>query len=192
MQVYPLLLRAAAPSSSELVLPPPPHVVTKLNILEFDKELRSHPDRDRVKQLLLSLEQGLKVHYTGSRSGHWADNLPSARWYPQAITEALSSECEKGFMAGPFEGTPFPALHVSGLGVVPKKDGTWRTISHLSAPVNQSINEGIAKEDVGDTTHLWPLLLRCYRGYQQGLSWPKLILSLPLGNVQSTPQTGRC
>ena len=36
-----------------------------------------------------------------------------------------------------------PNLRCSGLGVVPKKDGSWRVIHHLSAPPGNSINDYI-------------------------------------------------
>ena len=38
---------------------------------------------------------------------------------------------------------PLPNLRCSGLGVVPKKDGGWRLIYHLSASTNNSINDYI-------------------------------------------------
>ena len=46
-------------------------------------------------------------------------------------------------MAGPYPTPPYPNLHCSGLGVVPKKDGSWRLINHLSAPAGDSINDYI-------------------------------------------------
>ena len=46
-------------------------------------------------------------------------------------------------MAGPFPQPPLPNLRCSGLGVVPKKDGGWRVIYHLSAPPGLSINDFI-------------------------------------------------
>ena len=56
----------------------------------------------------------------------------------------------------------------SGLGVVPKKSGKLRLIHHLSAPYEQSINDGIPKEDyslhyvtVDDTI---PIIMRLGRG----------------------------
>ena len=44
-------------------------------------------------------------------------------------------------MAGPYPTPPLPLLRCSGLGVVPKKDGGWRVIYHLSAPHGSSIND---------------------------------------------------
>ena len=46
-------------------------------------------------------------------------------------------------MAGPYTHPPLPNLRCSGLGVVPKKDGGWRVIYHLSAPSGISINDHI-------------------------------------------------
>ena len=51
-------------------------------------------------------------------------------------------------MAGPFSQPPFSPFHCSGLGVVPKQDGTWRVITHLSAPGGHSINDYIDPEAV--------------------------------------------
>ena len=46
-------------------------------------------------------------------------------------------------MAGPYPHPPLPNLRCSGMGVVPKKDGGWRVIYHLSAPPGNSINDFI-------------------------------------------------
>ncbi|KAG9463655.1 hypothetical protein GDO78_021355 [Eleutherodactylus coqui] len=50
-------------------------------------------------------------------------------------------------MAGPFREPPFPNLHVSPLGLVPKKEaGKFHLIHHLSFPSGESVNDGISKE----------------------------------------------
>ena len=46
-------------------------------------------------------------------------------------------------MAGPYSYPPLPDLRCSGMEVVPKKDGGWRVIYHLSAPPGESINDFI-------------------------------------------------
>ena len=51
-------------------------------------------------------------------------------------------------MAGPFQDPPFNPFHYSGLGAVPKQDGTWRVITHLSAPDGISVNDHIDPESV--------------------------------------------
>ena len=50
-------------------------------------------------------------------------------------------------MAGPFQSPPIANLQCSPLGVVPKKDGTWRIIMDLSSPHGSSINDFISKDD---------------------------------------------
>ena len=50
-------------------------------------------------------------------------------------------------MAGPFAAPPIAGLRCSGLGVVPKKDGDWRVIYHLSAPFGHSINDHIDPDE---------------------------------------------
>ena len=42
---------------------------------------------------------------------------------------------------------PLPNFRTSGLGLVPKHDGGWRIIYHLSAPLNHSINDFINPVD---------------------------------------------
>ena len=46
-------------------------------------------------------------------------------------------------MAGPYDAPPLPSIRCSGLGVVPKKDGGWRTIYDLSSPTGSSVNDFI-------------------------------------------------
>ena len=50
-------------------------------------------------------------------------------------------------MAGPFKDPPCHDLHCSGLGTVPKSDGTRRLIMHLSAPPATSVNDCISREE---------------------------------------------
>ena len=52
-----------------------------------------------------------------------------------------------GHILGPFESPPLPNFRTSGLGLVPKHDGGWRTIYHLSMPPNSSINDIINPDD---------------------------------------------
>ena len=52
-----------------------------------------------------------------------------------------------GRILGPFSQRPLKHLRTSGLGAVPKKNGKWRVILHLSAPEGLSINDFISKED---------------------------------------------
>ena len=48
-----------------------------------------------------------------------------------------------GRILGPFQTPPLPNFRTSGLGLVPKHDGGWRIIYHLSASAGQSVNDFI-------------------------------------------------
>ena len=52
-------------------------------------------------------------------------------------------------VAGPFSSSPFPCLHISSFGVIPKKGqpGKWHLIVDLSSPVGASVNDGIDPQD---------------------------------------------
>ncbi|KAK3104130.1 hypothetical protein FSP39_024643 [Pinctada imbricata] len=52
-------------------------------------------------------------------------------------------EVRLGRLAGPFLFKPFENLLVSPVGLIPKKDGTWRLIHHLSFPPGHSVNDHI-------------------------------------------------
>ena len=73
----------------------------------------------------------------------WQKNLPSAFQQPSVIDATLQKECEAGRILGPFPTPPLPNFRTSGLGLVPKHDGGWRIIYHLSAPTTHNINDFI-------------------------------------------------
>lgn len=49
-------------------------------------------------------------------------NLKSTFQFPQVVNAKLAKEVEMSRMAGPFDQRPIPWLHVSPLGVVPKRE----------------------------------------------------------------------
>lgn len=55
-------------------------------------------------------------------------------------------EVELGRIAGPFTTLPLKSLRVSPVGLIPKKDGTWRLIHHLSYPTGSSVNDFIDRD----------------------------------------------
>ena len=57
-----------------------------------------------------------------------ATNLRSASDHTEVIDEALQKELASNRMAGPYTNPPYPNLHCSRVGVVPKKDGSWRLV----------------------------------------------------------------
>ena len=46
---------------------------------------------------------------------------------PSILDDALVNECVNNHILGPFDSLPLPNLWCSGLGLVPKHDGGWRT-----------------------------------------------------------------
>ena len=77
---------------------------------------------------------------------HCDNNLPSSFQHPSTLDANIIAECDKGCILGPFETPPLPNFCCSGLGLVPKIDGSWRAIYHLPAPYGSSINDSIDPE----------------------------------------------
>ena len=130
--------------------PPPitshaPHTPLRPQILA--RFLTSHPDANFVSELINSLTNGFCIGYQGPHTHLTAPNLTSARIHPTVIDEALMKEVAENRMAGPYDSPPYYNLRCSGVGVVPKKDGGWRLINHLSAPTDNSINDFIDPRD---------------------------------------------
>ena len=67
----------------------------------------------------------------------------SAKLYPQQLQGIINSEVEKGRVLGPFRNIPISNLRISPIGLVPKKTGGWRLITHLSSPAGFSVNDFI-------------------------------------------------
>ena len=61
--------------------------------------------------------------------------------HPSTLDANITAECDTGRILGPFKTPPLPNFHCSGLGLVPKHDGGWHAIYHLSAPYGSSIND---------------------------------------------------
>ena len=122
-------------------------VDTPLNPEHFALCLRAHPDREFVSMLLTHIRHGFPLGYTGPREHRILHNLKSAAEHPDVLDAGLLQEVKRGHLAGPFSTPPLPNLQCSGLGVVPKKNGSWRLIMHLSAPFGSSINDGISPNE---------------------------------------------
>ena len=116
---------------------------TPLRPLTLECELCHHPDKAFVQLLLSDIRQGCNIGYMGPHFAYTAHNLQSAFVNPSILDDALHSECTQTRILGPFNAPPLPNLRCSGLGIVPKHDGGWRTIYHLSAPVGFSIHDFI-------------------------------------------------
>ena len=119
---------------------------TPLRALALQEELATHPDQAFVHNLIHNIQSGCNIGYAGPQFSHCNGNLPSAYQQPSILDSALAQECKEGRILGPFDTPPLPSFRCSGLGLVPKHDGGWRTIYHLSAPHGDSINDYINPE----------------------------------------------
>ena len=72
-------------------------------------------------------------------------NKPSAAQHPSVVDQYLANKVSLGWVAGPFTTKPFPNLHVSSFGVIPKRGQPrkWHLIMGLSSPGRASVNDGI-------------------------------------------------
>ena len=96
--------------------------------------------------MLDSIDKGVSLGYSGPRTSQTSPNLSSANLHPAVIDQELAKECAAGRILGPLTISPILNLHCSGLGVIPKKNGKWHVIMHLSALPGNSINDFIAPE----------------------------------------------
>ena len=70
--------------------------------------------------------------------------MRSASEHPKVVHDYLSEESTKGRIIGPLDPARWPDVHISRLGVIPKKQSDrWRLILDLSAPEGWSVNDGI-------------------------------------------------
>ena len=81
--------------------------------------------------------------YNGPQFAANAKHLSSPLQHLTIIDKSLKKEIEAGHILGPFDDPPLPNLRCSGLGAIPKHDGGWWIIYHLSAPPGLSINDFI-------------------------------------------------
>lgn len=102
-----------------------------------------YPDRSAALALGEGLINGFKLMYSGPRQPVVTNNLISANQHPKILQEKIDNEVREGRMSGPFKNPPMQNLHISPIGIVPKADGGWRMIMHLSYPPQISINHNI-------------------------------------------------
>ena len=128
-----------------------PTVSTPVNIGRLCSLLAAHPDKSFANYVSLGMSRGLDVGFRDStpiRAGLSSSlNHPSALRNKQFVSLYLKSCCESGLTADPFSSPPFPRMFVSGLGIVPKKNGKLRVIHNLSSPDGSSVNDGISRGD---------------------------------------------
>ena len=125
-------------------------VVSPLKHEEFAIKLSKHPDQRLVAFVLDGLRNGFCVGFQHSKKLKSAkSNKASANQHPEVIDRYLAYEVSLGRVAGLFSSPPFPNLHISSFGVIPKKGqpGKWRLIVDLSSISGLSISDGIDPDE---------------------------------------------
>ena len=136
------------PSASLSLVPSVPTVIsTPIVIPALRHLLLAHPDRDFVDFLIDGFSSGFSIGVHGVISQGCTPNLRSARDNPDAVSAAIAKEIDRGHTHGPFSTPPFSLFHASPIGVVDKKDGTYRLILDLSNNHAGSVNEGISIDE---------------------------------------------
>ena len=101
---------------------PPVSAVSPIKVEEFSKELASHPDQQQVSYVIQGLQHGFRLGFHSAHKLKPAKrNKPSARHHAHIVDAYLANEVSLGRVAGPFASPPFPSLHISSFGVIPKK-----------------------------------------------------------------------
>ena len=162
---------------------------TPLQVHLFELLLRTHPDQQFADYLVTSLFQGFRIGYNGPHTQLKAPNLCSAHDHPQVIDEALAKELSTNRIAGPYHHSPFPNVRFSGLGIVPKSNGSWRLNIHLSAPVGTSINDYIDPIDYSLHYNTTDDAINILHMLGPNALMAKVALKMSV-YVQSTPQIG--
>ncbi|VDH93556.1 Hypothetical predicted protein [Mytilus galloprovincialis] len=125
---------------------------TPINIEKLEHELQNHPDINFRSYLINGLRNGFDsmVKYDTWDTKVCKNNY-SARSQSTVVSDLIKKECEKGFVYGPFQHSPFPRFRVSPLGVATGKySDKKRLILDLSSPHNDecmSVNDMIDKSD---------------------------------------------
>jgi hypothetical protein len=104
-------------------------------------------DSGKANYLVCGFNNGFRIDFQGDRYFRASPNLKSASEFLEIVEEKLAIEISQGRIADPFHELRFVNMHISPIGVVPKKEvGQYRLIHHLSYPTDKSINEHIADE----------------------------------------------
>ena len=116
---------------------------TPVNFLQLTKYLEFYPDKNAASYIKNGFMKGFELSYNGSRTHVVSQNLSSAFEYHDELLEKVHKEIQSGRIIGPFKNLPLSNLHLSPVGLVPKSDGGWRMITHLSYPESCGVNQFI-------------------------------------------------
>ena len=106
--------------------------VSPLQLDQFQAELRNHPDKSAVADVNSGIRDGFRIGFDPAlvSLNSASSNMRSSSKHPPVIDSYLQNEVSFGRVARPFPTPPFPSLHMSRFGVIPKnhQPGKWRLI----------------------------------------------------------------
>ena len=132
----PTMLSQGSKSKSQLPTPVKYEVIARIS--------SGYPNETERQELIQGFQFGFKLRYQGPRHPVICKNQKSFLARPAVGMEKVFKEIQAGRVAGPFKHPPFPDLHCSPLGLVPKaQPNQFRLIHNLSSPLGNSINHFI-------------------------------------------------
>ena len=130
------------PNHSQKNLPTP------IKLDKFKEYLiKTNYTTEKLNELVQGFEQGFSLNCQKVVQPICSKNLRSAIERPEIVSDKIEKEISLDRVAGPFSEPPFPNMVISPIEVVPKKDGKWRMIHHLSFPDGESVNDAIPEEE---------------------------------------------
>lgn len=83
--------------------------------------LRAYHNKVDALYLEAGFRNGFRIPYKGPHFCTFTKNLKSVKGLEKVVWEKLVKELQEGWVAGPFDKPPLPTLHISPLGIIPKK-----------------------------------------------------------------------
>lgn len=116
---------------------------TPINVFVLEKYIRNY-NKNSDKVLLISgLKEGFLLQYTGPRLPVYSNILISAEINRFETLTKSQKEINLGRMIGHFIDQPISNLRISPIGLVDKSYDTWRLITNLSYPTDNSVSKFI-------------------------------------------------
>ncbi|XP_033731470.1 uncharacterized protein LOC117344735 [Pecten maximus] len=125
---------------------------TPINIETLHHELRFHPDKQFVSELVNGLRTGFNTGFLHIPEVPFqCRNLRSALRESETVTSLIQKEVDKGFLLGPFKSVPFKHSRINPIGIAEHKYSKKKClIVDMSAPhddpENPSLNSLIDKD----------------------------------------------
>ena len=124
------------------------HTPVQLELLQ--PYLIAHPDQEYATYIAAGLRDGFRIGFShgNARLKARKGNHPSCRAKPEVVTERIAAELSAGRLLGPIAPAHLPLVHTSPMGLVPKphQPNKFCLIVDLSAPIDNSVNDGIPSD----------------------------------------------